>query len=257
MKNFPAITRADEVTLKIDSSEQLVRSVTGNSAAFLVTVIVPPMEVGVYEVSVSSSRYSYLGDLRFDLLFEAHPPAFQSVRPSTGSMEGSDIVDVKIVYMTPIASPNDVTVGSEDVTWHVDEIVYNDSSGTYIRVVAPPSAKAGRIDVLVTQKLTQEKTVYFQYQYIDNSFTVLTPGAECLARFFMSSSNARITPILSSLSRLSFSISRTQRKFQTGEALSSLCPTAFSMLCSIKRKIQCRDFLFLRFFFFFAKKSIS
>jgi hypothetical protein len=178
MKNFPAITRADEVTLKINSSAQLVRSVAGNSAAFLVTMIVPPMEVGVFEVSISSSRYSYLGDIKFDLVFEARPPAIQSVRPSVGSMEGSSIVDVKIVYMTPIEDADDVSVGSEDLAWQLHEIVYSDSSGTYIRVVAPPSAKAGKIEVLVTQKLTQE-TVYFQYQYIDNSFTVLTPGAEC------------------------------------------------------------------------------
>jgi hypothetical protein len=174
MKNFPAITRADEMTLKIDSSAQLVRSVAGNSATFLVTVIVPPVELGVYEVSISSSRYSYLGDVRFELLVEARSPEIQSVRPSIGS----DIVDVKIIYMTPIVSANDVSVGSEDVAWQVDELVYSDSSGTYIRVVAPPSAKAGRIDVLVTQKLTQE-TVYFQYQYMDDSFTVLTPDAEC------------------------------------------------------------------------------
>ena len=51
MNNFPAITRADEVTLKIDSSAQRVCSVAGNSATFLVTAIVPPIEeVGVFEV---------------------------------------------------------------------------------------------------------------------------------------------------------------------------------------------------------------
>ncbi len=178
MKNFPAITRADEVTLKINSSAQLVRSLTGNSAAFLATVIVPPMEVGVFKVSISSSRYSYLGDIRFDLVFEARPPALQSVRPSIGSMEGSNIVDVKILYMTPIEDADDVSVGSEDVAWQLLEIVYSDRSGTYILVVAPPSSKAGRIDVLVTQKQSRE-IVYFQYRYVDNSFTVQTPGAEC------------------------------------------------------------------------------
>ena len=128
MKNFPAITRADEVTLKINSSARLVRSFTGNSAAFLATVIVPPMEVGVFKVSISSSRYSYLGDIRFDLVFEARPPAIQSVRPSVGSMEGSDLIDVKIAYMAPIVSANDVSVGSEDVAWQLLEIVYSDRS---------------------------------------------------------------------------------------------------------------------------------
>ncbi len=115
MNNFPAITRADEVTLKIDNSEQLVRSVRGNSAAFLMTVIVPPMEVGVYVVSISSSRYSYLGDIRFDLCIEARSPEIQSVRPSVDSMEmeGSDIVDVKIVYMTPVVSANAVSEGTK------------------------------------------------------------------------------------------------------------------------------------------------
>ncbi len=178
MKNFPAITRTNEVTLTIDSSAQLVRSVTGNAAKVLLTVIAPQMEVGIFQVSVSSSRHGYLGNITFDLLFEARPPAIQSVRPSTGPMEGNDMVDVKILYMTPIVSTDDVSFISGGVAWHVDEIVYSDSSGTDIRVVAPPSAKAGRMDVLVTQELTQE-TVYFQYQYVDNHFMVLAPGAEC------------------------------------------------------------------------------
>ncbi len=193
IRNFPGLTRTetqtDELSVTIDGSAQLVQSVTGNDFESVLIVVVPPMKnVGVYDVSVSSLRYRHLGAVHFGLVYEVRPPVIipsvivhrSHPIPSIGPLGGSDIVDLKMFYLTPLVSADDISVVNvnQDVAWPVGEILYSDRSGTYIRVAAPPSAKAGRMNVRVTHQRTQE-TMYFQYEYVDTSITVLKPGAEC------------------------------------------------------------------------------
>ncbi len=188
ISNFPPITRPDEMSLSIDSIKQLVRSVEGNSVELLLRVISPPMEAaGRFAVSISSPTNRYLPEIAFELPFEKRPPAILAVTPSVGSVVGGDIIDVRVLHMTSTESVEDFSVvvtstESETYriaeTWTVSRIVYSDSSGTFLQVMAPPSGSAGTRSLKLTQKQTQE-TVFFQYQYFDPSMTVEAPGEAC------------------------------------------------------------------------------
>lgn len=88
------------------------------------------------------------------------------------------MVDVKLRYFTPIDDASEVTVVNGGTAWTVDQLVYSDDSGTYLKLLAPPSGIAGTMSLLVTHKRTQE-SLYCQHQYFDSSLTAQMPGAEC------------------------------------------------------------------------------
>ena len=65
-------------------------------------------------------------------------------------------MDVKLRYFTPIDDASEVTVVNGGTAWTVDQLVYSDDSGTYLKLLAPPSGIAGTMSLLVTHKRTQE-----------------------------------------------------------------------------------------------------
>jgi hypothetical protein len=178
LSNFPSVTRTDEVVLSVDGANVLVRKVAGNSAEFFLTIVTPEKEAGTYEVAVSSPAHPHLPAITFDLSFEAHPPMIVSVRPARGSQEGGTIVNLKLRHFTPVDDISEISVVNDGTTWTVEEIVYSDTGGTSVTVIAPPSDTAGTMNLLVTHTRTQE-SVYFQYRYFDGSLTVETVGVEC------------------------------------------------------------------------------